>query len=110
MGLWTFSCSSLLLPDGENSYIAGLVHVREEPGDGHVADCLLEEHLLDGGRAHRAERWQEQEELAEATGLSRVPGRHERGSNTASPLSPSPGLPHTDPLTHPIHLARICLK
>lgn len=52
MGLWTFSCSSLLLPDGENSYIAGLVHVREEPGDGHVADCLLEEHLLDGGRAH----------------------------------------------------------
>lgn len=62
--------------DGENSYITGLVHVREEPGDGHVADCLLEEHLLYGGRAHRAECWEEQEQLPEATGLSWVPERH----------------------------------
>ena len=59
--------------DGEDSYIAGLVHVGEEPGDGHVPDGLLEEHLLYGGRADGAERGQEQEQLAEATGLSRVP-------------------------------------
>lgn len=68
----------------KNSYIAGLVHVGEEPSDGDVADGLLEEHLLYGGRADRAERRQQQEQLPEATGLSRVPGRHERGSKTAS--------------------------
>lgn len=39
-----------------SSYIAGLVHVGEEPCDGHVSDGLLEEHLLYGGRADRAER------------------------------------------------------
>lgn len=61
----------------EDLYVAGLVHVREEPGDGDVADGLLEEHFLDGGGAHRAERWQQQEELAEAARLGRVPGGHE---------------------------------
>lgn len=60
--------------DGENSYIAGFVHIGEEPGDGHVADGLLEEHLLYGGRADRAESRQQQEQLTEATRLSRVPG------------------------------------
>lgn len=80
MGLWAFSSSLFRAPgaDGDNSYITGLVHVREEPGDGHVADCLLEEHLLYGGRAHRAQCWQEQEQLPEATGLSWVPERHRR--------------------------------
>lgn len=66
------------------SYVAGLVHVREEPGDGHVADGLLEEHLLDGGRAHRAERRQQQEQLAEAARLGRVPGGHERSESNVS--------------------------
>lgn len=62
--------------DGRDSYVAGLVHVRQEPGDGDVADSLLEEHLLDGGGADGAQRGQEQEELSKATGLSRVPERH----------------------------------
>lgn len=78
MGLWAFQLKSL--PDGgENSYIAGLVHVGEEPGDGHVADGFLEEHLLYGGRAHGAQRRQEQEQLPEATRLSRVPETHHWG-------------------------------
>lgn len=62
--------------DNRDSYVAGLVHVRQEPGDGDVADSLLKEHLLDGGGADGAQGGQEQEELSEATGLSRVPGRH----------------------------------
>ena len=69
--------------DGQNSYIAGLVHVGEEPGDGNVADGLLEEHLLYGGRADRAERRQEQQQLPKATGLSRVPGRDASGGQKA---------------------------
>lgn len=60
---------------GRGSYVAGLVHVRQEPGDGDVADGLLEEHLLDGGGADGAQRGQEQEELSKATGLSWVPER-----------------------------------
>lgn len=78
------------------SYIARLVHVGEEPGDGHVADGLLEEHLLYGGRVDGAQRRQQQEQLAEATGLSRVPAEqhHRRGKDeekhTNRPLSPSP--------------------
>jgi len=85
VGLWAF-LAQVFFPDGENSYIAGLVHVGEEPGDGHVADGLLEEHLLDGGRAHRAESRQEQEQLPEATRLGRVPETHHWGQK--QPLSP----------------------
>lgn len=68
----------------EKSYIAGLVHVGQEPGDGHVSDGLLEEHLLNGGRADGAEGRQEQEQLPEATWLSRVPEIHRTGSKSAS--------------------------
>lgn len=64
------------MTEGRESYVAGLVHVRQEPGDGDVADSLLEEHLLDGGGADGAQRGQEQEELSKATGLSWVPERH----------------------------------
>jgi len=55
------------------SYIAGLVHVGEQSGDGHVADGLLEEHLLDGGGGDGAQRGEQQEQLPEATRLSGVP-------------------------------------
>lgn len=79
--------------EGGGSYVAGLVHVREEPGDGHVADGLLEEHLLDGGRAHRAERRQQQEQLAEAARLGRVPGGHERGESNVSVSHPPSATP-----------------
>lgn len=83
--------SSLFSAPDEKSYITGLVHVWQEPGDGHVADGLLEEHLLYGGRADGAERRQEQEQLPEAAGLGRVPETHHVGSEPAS--SPhSPGL------------------
>lgn len=75
----------------ESSYIAGLVHVGEEPGDGHVADGLLEEHLLYGGRADRAERRQEQEQLPEAAGLSRVPETQHWGGQK-QPLSLSASM------------------
>lgn len=71
----------------ENLYIAGLVHVGEEPGDGNVPDGLLEEHLLYGGRADRAERRQEQEQLPEAAGLSGVPETHHLGSQKQPFLS-----------------------
>lgn len=78
---WVSSwASSLSFPssrapaDGENSYIAGFVHIGQEPGDGNVADGLFEEHLLYGGRADRAEGRQQQEELTKTTRLSRVPG------------------------------------
>lgn len=57
-----------------DSDVAGLVHVREEPGDGDVADGLLEEHLLDGGGADRVQGRQQQEELSKTAGLSWVPG------------------------------------
>lgn len=69
----------------EDSYIAGLVHVGEEPRDGHVADGLLEEHLLDGGRGDRAQGREEQEQLPEATGLSWVPAKTSPG-NQRQPL------------------------
>lgn len=82
--------AQVFFPDGDNSYIAGLVHVGEEPGDGDVADGLLEEHLLYGGRAHRAERREEQEQLPEATRLSRVPETHHWGQNRVSLCLPLP--------------------
>lgn len=68
-----YSPSSRAPADGENSYIAGFVHIGQEPGDGNVADGLFEEHLLYGGRADRAEGRQQQEELTKTTRLSRVP-------------------------------------
>ena len=91
VSLWACS-SSLFLQVANNSYIAGLVHVGEQPGDGDVADGLLEEHFLYGGRAHRAERREEQEQLPEATRLSRVPETHHWGQKQAFSLSLSPSL------------------
>lgn len=57
-----------------DSDVAGLVHVREEPRDGDVADGLLEKHLLDGGGADGVQGGQQQEELSKSAGLSWVPG------------------------------------
>lgn len=72
-GLWS-SRPFLHVMDG-NSYITGLVHVGKKSGDGNVSDGFLEEHLLNGGRVDWAESREEQEKFAEATGLSRVPGK-----------------------------------
>ena len=44
----------------QNSYVTWFVHVREQPGYGDVSDGLLEEDLLDGGRADRPEGGQQQ--------------------------------------------------
>ena len=59
--------------DKRKSYIARLVHVGEQPRDGHVANGLLEEYLLYGGGADGAQRGQQQQQLPEAAGLSGVP-------------------------------------
>lgn len=68
--------------DGEDSYIAGLVHVGQEPGDGNVSDGFLEEHLLDGGRADGAQRRQQQQQLPKAAGLGGVPATTAPGQKT----------------------------
>lgn len=57
------------------------VHVAQQSSNGHIADGLLEEQRLDGGRPDGAQRGEQEQQPAEAGCLARVAQSHMVGED-----------------------------